>query len=196
MMSGARRAAGGESGPRGRGKHGAPRSGPSGETPPSARTEPFSAARARPVLQRRRERPRRRQPRERPGERLAWWGRGRRGLDPRANFAGASAGGGCGSQLGPLAEPGPGASASGWEGLEPQLREGKEHPRGRGGGWAGKAARRGEGRVDCERGRGSNSAPSRPAPGHPSLILPGRGWKCVFVSLLRAFNSFICSHCG
>ncbi|XDA77342.1 hypothetical protein R6Z07F_007476 [Ovis aries] len=114
-MSGARRAAGGESGPRGRGKHRAPRSGPSGETPPSARTEPSSAARARPVLQRRR---------ERPGERLAWWGRGRRGLDPRANFPGASAGGGCGSQLRPLADPGPGASASGWEGLEPQLRAG------------------------------------------------------------------------
>lgn len=170
MMSGARRAAGGESGPRGRGKHRAPRSGRSGETPPSARTEPSSAARARPVLQRRR---------ERPGERLAWWGRGRRGLDPRANFPGASAGGGCGSQLRPLADPGPGASASGWEGLEPQLRAGKEHPRGRGGGWAGKAARRGEGRVDCERGRGSNSAPSRPAPGHPSLILPGRGWTCL-----------------
>ncbi|CAM9771739.1 unnamed protein product [Rangifer tarandus platyrhynchus] len=121
MMSGARRPAGGESGPRGRGKHGAPRSGPSGETPPSARTEPSSAARARAVLQRRRERPRRRQLRERPGERLAWWGRGGRGLDPRGNFPGASAGGGCGSQLRPLADPGPGASASGWEGLEPRL---------------------------------------------------------------------------
>ncbi|KAJ8780351.1 hypothetical protein J1605_011615 [Eschrichtius robustus] len=66
-MSGARRAAGGESGPPGRGKHRAPRRGLSGQTPPSARREPSSAARARPVLQRRRQRPRRRQPRERPG---------------------------------------------------------------------------------------------------------------------------------
>lgn len=42
-------------------------------------------------------------------------------------------------------------------------------------GWkAVRRAQRGEGMVDCERGRGSNSAPTRPAPRHPSLILPDR----------------------
>lgn len=168
MMSGARRPAGGESGPRGRGKHGAPRSGPSGETPPSARTEPSSAARARAVLQRRRERPRRRQLRERPGERLAWWGRGGRGLDPRGNFPGASVGGGCGSQLRPLADPGPGASASGWEGLEPRLRAGKEHRRGRGGGWAGE--RRGAGKGGWT--ANADVALIRPPVAPPQGILP------------------------
>lgn len=64
----------------------------------------------------------------------------RKGARSRVNFLAASAGGGggCGSGLRPLANPPPGASAFGWERLEPQLAAGKERPEGLGGGWAGK----------------------------------------------------------
>lgn len=32
--------------------------------------------------------------------------------------------------------------------------------------------------MDCQPGRGSESAPTRPAPRHLSLLLPDRGWMC------------------
>lgn len=131
-----------------------------------------------PALQRRPERPRGRRPREGPGP-ASHAGPWRKGARSRVNFPAASAGGGggCGSGLRPLANPPPGASAFGWERLEPQLRAGKERPQGLGGGWAGKTRvlrSAGRGKVDCQPGRGSESAPTRPAPRHLSLILPDR----------------------
>lgn len=176
MMSGARRAAGGESRPPGRCKHSALRAARwaerAGETPPSARPEPSTAAGSRPGLQRRRERPRGRWPQEGPGSSFPGGAVARGAETPSKLCRGfgrrvAAAAGTVRSQTLRL-EPVPSAGSA-WS---PSWEAGKEHPEGlarRRMGWgAARRAKRGEGdTAGGQRGRGSNSATTHPAPGHP-----------------------------
>lgn len=123
-MNDVRSAQGGESGPRGRCKHPALRRGPSGAGRPRPRR---ARGRPRPPDPRWGAAP----PRAASGAAAAGGAEGpashagpwRKGARSRVNFLVASAGGGggCGSGLRPLAYPPPGASAFGWERLEPQL---------------------------------------------------------------------------